>query len=495
MKKTIKLLPILASLTLLVGCNANPKLSVKNETLTANEGEKYQQIFNKLYDEMGVDTTAQELLVSVADYVLTKSSFWNKVPTGETKTLYALELEKRLVEKYNDFYASAYKEDGLFDEDLLKTALEEQGYEVVVPTNAVAYKETATALLGYDDLKDKLAYDYADWEKDQVRSIKLDILKEEYIRTQLGSNDDGTIKTSYYEAKKIREVKYFSVATADNAERLKYSNKFEAEFTVNDDLETVALEKLENVWKIKKLEDLAKDFAMINQNAHDALSDHYETYFGANWSDNAVLYAAQQAENTYKDDEEYGYRDIYTVEGREALTKEKISEAKEKLSTYSDSGKYDIYKGYYLKQLDILNTKYFSKVVYTTDGGSVINSSVTTAIKNYTTDSSYLSHKSTASISNTCYIDPNKNGNEIYKDGTTCYVIEAKVYDSDVWTSAATSDESLIEANRALAKIASNVSNCWYYYLTELKAAKEFETNWKEIYTYLNETYSYGEKD
>ena len=496
------LVPALACLTLLVGCSNAPKLSSKNETVTTLSGDSYQYMVNKLYNTIGVDTTVEELLARVADYVLSESSFWGKAD-GEGKKLYETEIEKRVLEEMDKFYSNtSYKDDGLFDEDLLADELISQGYKVSKKdgeTELTPYRETGAELLGKDKLTDKLGYDYSDYVAEKSKEVKLTLLKEEYVRTQKGYDADGKIITSYFSStKKFRNVEYFEF-TPELKDRLEFNNKFTTaikEFDQDSDtFRTFVYDTLAVEWKCKQLDDLAKDFALINGKA-GLVNEDSEYPLPAVYTT-----AAEASELAWETgDEKYSYRPIYTAEDRAELTAEQIEEVKEKLNEYSNSGKQSIYKGYYLKQLAIVTADFYHKSTYCTESSNVINATVTNAIKSVN-DYKYSfgdgDNKTTLNI-----LDINKTGSPVYKSGDTSYVI----YSSELDFTAQQQGESqedfearvqpqVIEACKVLATSSSNVKNCWYYYLTELENSGKFSVNWQDVYDYLNTTYSFGEKD
>lgn len=482
-KNLIKVLPGVLALCLLAGCDNTPKVSDQNKTFIsgaatqANQPDNYQKIFNKLYNEEGDTTISNEILYRVAKTVLAESSNWTD---AEIKA----EIANRVQDHFDEFYSDSYRTDGLFDEELLISSLTNSGFNIT-KKSAAAFKETVTNLVGYQHLQSFLTYDYSDYIASLEKGYYTDLFNEEYILSQKAGSS-----TSYYTNKDVRKVAYFSWNPDTSTEREQYADQFQdyVDANLDKDFKTVVTGQggLEEQWKIKKLKDLAKDFAMINASAKGyntavkAVNEMAEYPLPAAYESVIVAY-----EKTIAADSKYGFKDIYTVAVIDASKDDKateFAEVKEKLNTYSDSNSHSIYEGYYQKQLAIINEKYYVEQTYTSDSSSVIDSTVTDAIESLTAMYENGSTK-------TNYLDLASSGTVVFKSGDVNYILSAeKVNDS---SSAA--DKKL--AAKELAKASSNTKNAIYFYLTDLAENGKFEINNQDVYDYFNETYGFGEED
>ena len=304
----------------------------------------------------------------------------------------------------------------------------------------------------------------------------VDLLKEEYVRSQKAT---GT--TTYFKNKDIRVVEYFSYTPANSTDANKFASEFQAKIDAAIEAGTSFKELvtgengLEFAWKVQKLDDLAKEFAMINKLATEGKGVNEDEQYPL---PTAYAAAVKAAELKYVNDSNYGFRDIYTANGKANFDASEISEAKEKLNSYSSNGTQSIYKGYYAKQLDVLNTTYYTKTYYTADSTSLISSSVVDALEDW--DKLY---------NGSAYLDVNNTGTPVYKNGSTYYVISATKIDDN------SSDADIKVACQQLAKYNSNVKNAIYYYLTSLTEEGKLSIHYQDVYDYLNSTYSYGEED
>ncbi len=489
MKKICKFIPAALAVFLLVGCSTDsPKLGSGDKTIasvTDTSGvtlDTYQDVFDDLYAKKGVEIASKELLYSVAKYVLANSKNW-------TAAEITAEISKRIEEKFDSFYTNAsYKINGLFDESKLVLSLQSQGYNVVPKNNAAPFEETISSLVGYKHLKTLLTYDYSEYEAELSKDLYLNLLNEEYILSQR-ANDGAS--TSYFTGKKVRKVEYFRFTPANSSEATKYSQDFEEIIAANLALATPETFKtlvtkdggLEDQWKLKQLKDLAKDFAMINAKAagYDSLTPVAVNEAAEYALPTKYATSVKNYELEYANDTIYGFRDIYSAGNTYDVTQK--GEVKTKLDTYSSSGTKSIYKGYYLKQLDIITTNYFTEKCTTSDNAAVINSTVNTALEDMK-----KMYKTTGGVT-TSYIDLYETDTAVFKADSAYYVMTA-VAINDSSTAAEKK-----EAAKVLAEVSSNVKNAIYYYLTDLTEKGKLEINNQDIYDYLNETYNYGKED
>jgi len=183
-------------------------------------------------------------------------------------------------------------------------------------------------------------------------------------------------------------------------------------------------------------------------------------------------------EENWKHDETYGYKDVFDGTTWDSTI---VSNVKSKLNTYSSNGTKSIYDIYFEKQLDILTTSYFTDAVKTSDNGNVISATVQDVIEDLEEKNIY--HEGTS------YIDVYDTDTVVFKYSSDYYVLTAVEIDDK------SSLEDRYEAAEALAKVSSNVKNCFYDYLTELTADEKLEIHNQDLYDYLEKTYGYGEED
>jgi len=467
--KKIKLLPAVACLGLLVGCSNVPDLKDKNGTVVPGS-ESYQDIFEDLYNKSGVDTSVKEMLVRIAEYVLGQSDFY-KDEVDDQVTL-------RTQEKFNDFYNNdSYQDDGLFDEEKLVQYLRGEGFNIQLKQGKTsAYKETIEHRVNnaYDDLNlDDLSYDYTEYTKSLRKDFVIDMMKEEYVRVNKAESS-----TSFYKLRDIREVSYFKFEASDVSDESEYIRKFKNIINENE-VKTDGKQSFEDLvgsfekeYKIYKLKQLAKDFALINAKAGVANPDFPlpEGY------DDVLTYEA-----SIKNNEDYGYKDIKDSD----LEKEEVEEVETKLSEYSNSGAHSIYKGYYEKQLEILTASYMTEVVYTSETGNCIDSTVSDALEDY---SQYTIGSDDDKVT-TNFIDVKGNGSPCYMSGTTFYVIYATKLAAD--GSFNDDKDSEIKALRKLVNVSSYSKKCIEENIQKLADDEVFSVHNQDIFDYLEETYNF----
>lgn len=474
MKKIFKLLPAAFAVCLLVGCSNQPTLNDGEKPIvggTGSEGlelDTYQDLFDDLYESKGVEVAVDELLYRVAKYVLSTSENW-------TEAQIEAELAERVEAKFDSFYTASYKVNGLFDESKLVLHLQSLGHTIEIET---PFKETVTNLVGHGHLQSYLTGDYSDYIEELEKDLYIDLLKEEYVLTQRAS-----ASATYYTNKDVRKVQFFSYTPANSSEASKYAQLFQnavdASIEAQEDFKTLVTKDggLEEQWKLKQLEDLAKDFAMINAKAAgfkgatpSAVNEDSEYPLPTKYANEVKAF-----ELKYADDTVYGFRDIYTTTNYDSTEK---SEVTSKLNSFSNNGTQSIYKGYYQKQLEIISANYLTEKVSTSDHSSVISSTVNKAIEDM--DSLYK---------DTGYVDVYETETAVFKNGSVYYILHVEeIKDSS-------SLDLKKEAAEALAGVSSNVKNAIYYYLTSLTEEGKLTINNQDIYDYLNETYSYGEED
>lgn len=471
MKNLNKALTLLASLAILAGCSSTPTISDANNTIVEQDPSivqnTYQDIFDSIFEKQGVEIATNELLLRVAKQVLADSDNW----TAES---IQAALTKKINNQFNSFAKSgSYFVNGLFSEEKLVHSLRTQGHNIK-STTAVPFKESVTNLIGHKDLKTLLTQDYSEYVSELENQFYLELLNEEYILSQRA----GTVNTSYFKNKQVRKVQYFKYTPSNSADANKFAEKFQTMVDVaiqqGKSLKEIATEAngLEHEWKLYQLENLAKEFAMINTIAHEghAVNEDPKYPLPAEFASSVAAF-----EQDYENDSVHGYRDVYNH--KEDYDADKIAEVKTKNVSYSDGGKKSIYEGYYQKQLEIIRSTMFTELVSTTDGTDVISSTVQDKIEDM--DSFYKESK---------YIDVYETGSAVFKSGDSYYIVYAeKVEDSS-------SLDLRKEGAEALATVSSNVRNAIYYYLTSLTEAGKLEVTNQAIYDKLNSTYNYGEE-
>lgn len=470
-RNLLKALPAVLALLLLVGCNNSPAIKDKDQTFVTMSDVKadtYQEVFDKLYKTQGVAVATDALLYKVAQSVLAASNNW-------TSEEIAAEVHERIVDRFDTYYSTSYKKNGLFDEQLVINSLTANGYKIT-SKGAAPYVETVDNLLGYDHLYDRLTFDYSEYEAKLTKDIYNDLLKEEYILSQRAASS-----STYFKNKDVRVVQYFSWTPNNSNERIKWADTFQqavdGAITTSTSFEDLVKRAggLEEQWKLKLLKDLADDFAMINTRAFNGTAVNEDAEYPLPEAYSAAVIAYEKSADVVNH-ESKGYRDVYNLD---TFNESQKAEVTSKLNNYSNNGANSIYDGYYQKQLEILTRSLFTEKVATADSASIINSKINTAIKDL---------KPLYAGSN--YLDVTESGTVILKADSTNYIVYVtEITDNEA--EKATADEK--KAAKELAKVSSNVKNAIYYYLTELTSAGEFVVNNQDVYDYLNATYGYGD--
>jgi len=495
MKKNIrKIIPFVMFATLLAGCSKDltikdgeDKTVVKENASYELDLTTYQEIFDDLFAVNGAKVASDELVYRIAKQVVdTVDSEDAKTraleegllgETGEYKvagyTFNRKRLAEKVKEKFNQYYTSAYKTNGFFDERLLANSLRSSGYNVELGDNY--YKETKDTLLGYGDLADKLTGDYSELiEEKFLKEIYLGLLKEEYIISQhpeyLKSTQTSS-STAYSAYSKVKYVEYFSYTPSKSSDANKINEQIENAFNkmlegkaegykvTKEDFENLVVNSFEPVVKEYDLANLDKEFAKID----------YKT-------------AGEKFLNIYDD------------EAKEKLTSSEISEAESLINSYSGNGSYSIYDGYDMKELAIESKQYYNEMVVSTKSSTIINSSIDGKLK-------LANDKLEDSLTENGFLDYYNNGNPLFKLEGTYYMVRVETiynhkYDASAeGKSLSSSNAALLDAVELLATHSSYTSNTVKFYLDEFYEAEKLVLHNEEVYEYLKTTYNFNIED
>ena len=494
-KKMKKIIPFVMFATLLAGCSTDVEIKdgedktvVKENTNYELDLTTYQDIFDDLFTTSGAETASKELVYRIAKQVVdTVDSTDEKTKALEQGLLGAEgtykvagytftreRLAKKVKEKFNSYYTSTFKTNGLFDERLLANSLRSQGYNVELPTNY--YKETKDSLLKYGDLADKLTGDYSELIEEQfLKDIYLELLKEEYIITQhpeyLKSTQTSS-ETAYSAYSKVKYVEYFSYTPTKSSDADKINEKLEA-----------ALNKLLNTKNSGDNKAVTKDeFKNLVTTDFEPVVRSYEL--------DALNKEFAKIDYKNKTDK---YLDIYNEDAKAKLSKAEISEAESLINSYSNSGSYSIYDGYDFKELDIHSKLYYNDMVVSTKSSTVINTNIDGKLK-------LANDKLEDALTENGFLDYYNNGNPLFKLDGTYYIVRVETiynhkYVAKTKESLTSSNDALLDAVELLATHSSYTSNTIKFYLDQFYEAEKLTLHNEEVYEYLKSTYSFNIED
>lgn len=498
MKKNVKkIIPFVMFATLLSSCSneltikdGEDKTVVKENANYELDLTNYQEIFDDLFAASGAQTASDELIYRIAKQVVEtidsedentkrlEAGLLGKAGSYEVcgYTFKHQRLAKKVEEKFNQYYTSAYKSNGLFDERLLANSLRLSGYNITLPEDY--YKETEDKLLGYNDLADRLTGDYSELiEEKLLKDVYLELLKEEYIITQhpeyLKSTQTSS-ETAYSAYSKVKYVEYFSYTPKKSSDANSINEKIEA--SLNKVIETKnkmpegerALTKDE----FKALVRLQFE-PVIKQYDLDNLNDEF-------------------AKIDYKNPTE-DYLDIYDETEKAKLSKSEISEAESLINTYSNNGSYSIYDGYDLKVLDLNSKKYYNESIVSTKSSTIINTNIDGKLK-------LANDKLEDVLTENGFLDYYNNGNPLFKLDGTYYIVRVETIYNHKYVAATkevktSSDAALLDAVELLATHSSYTSNTIKFYLDEFYEADKLSLHNEEVYEYLKSTYNFNIED
>lgn len=506
MNKNIKkVIPFMLFATLLAGCTSDLTVANGDKTIAGvKEGatakyeldlKTYQEIFDELFETEGAATVANEIVYRIAKSVVESSTNNLLGEAGTFKvagaTISNKRLAERITEKFDQYYTSTYKSNGLFNERLLVNSLRNSGYNIVVGPEGY-YEETIDSLLGHDDLATKLKCDYSALINEKlIKDIYTELLKEEYIFTK-HIKTDGTVTNilqstdrydddDYSAYSKTKYVEYFSYTPGKASEASEINDQLVAklEDLINtlptgttkvskDAFETLVNDEFESIIEAYELEKLAEDFATIN---YKAAKNEY-------------------AVGTYEDNFKGEYLDIYDETEKAKLTADEISEAKTAISTYSGNGSYSIYHGYDLKKIETMNKTYYKDLVVSSKSSSIINTSIDSKLKLSNSD---------LPLTENGFLDYYNNGNPLFKLDGTYYIVRVEpIYNykyvsgsGDDIVKESSSAEAILDAVELLATHSSYTSNTVKYYLDLFHKEGKLAIHNEEVYEYLHSTYSF----
>ena len=250
-KNIKKIIPFVMFATLLSSCSNELTLKDGEDKTIVKENASYedldlttyQEVFDDLFTASGAEVASKELVYRIAKQIVEnidsedeKTQKLEKGLLGKDGTYIVAgytfkkqRLAEKVKEKFNDYYNTAYKTNGLFDERLLANSLRLSGYNVTLPEDY--YKETKDSLLRYGNLADKLKGDYTELiEEKLLKDIYLELLKEEYIITQhpeyLKSTQTSS-ETAYSAYSKVKYVEYFSYTPTKSSDANKINEQIE----------------------------------------------------------------------------------------------------------------------------------------------------------------------------------------------------------------------------------------------------------------------------
>ncbi len=509
MKFSKKHIALLMSLALLSGCTTssikvtdgkNAVITGTNSSVTATT---LQSLYNKLYTQNGTLQASREIIDQVAQLVLTEA-FGSSV-NAEAK------VAERVKEFFDTYYTSTYKVDGYFDENLLVTDLRKQGYNITGNNRFIeTYSDISNPNYKYEKLKDNLQADYSDLIARKFNyDARLQLLNEQYILSQ---------KASHFSSTRIRKVEYVALPTTgvdsdDTTLLAQYEAKLNQYISTDDyDSFKALVVEIESIYNEYKLKKLAEDFAIINYKAQ-AMTLMDKTYAGNDPYD----YLAKSYEYDYMNkyiniyDSAKRYKQVPTFtctpncvvtvayvedilgnyESTDGVTfnavtpylSSEVDAVKSKITSYSSSGTQSIYVGYETRQLNIMNSKYYTEKVglNTTSFGTTITTDIDTQVFKTWGDVKLA----TVSIGGTDYptqfLDFSGTNKAIFKNNGTYYIVKVTNINAD-------SDAALkAEGAKSLATISANVKDALKYYFGEYNLSIHEE----DLYTYLNTNYGY----
>lgn len=513
MKFNRKHIALLMSLALLSGCTT-ASIKVQNGSTPLVSGADssvkpttLQTLYNKLYAESGTLQASREIIDQVARSVLTTAF-------GSASALEA-KVAERVADYFDDFYRPDFKVDGYFDENLLVSALRNQGFDI---TGNGRFVETYTDLTNpnykYGKLKDRLLADYSDLITRKIDyDVRLALLNEQYILDERATSFSST---------RIREVEYVALpATGNDSDDALLLAQYNAKideyvstqnFTSFQELATT----LEEIYQDYRFKKLAEDFAPINFKALDmtALDKNYtagdphaylanehefdfiDTYINLyspakryhqvpTFSFDAVL-NEWVVDVTYVEDilGDYESGDGITYVEVTPYQKSKVDAVKSKMTAYSNGGSQSIYLGYESKQQEIYNTKYFSEKVglNTTAFGTTITSSIDTQLFKAWGDVNLTTLSVGGQDYATSFLDYSGTNKAIFKSEGSFYLIKVGNINAD--------SPAALKAKgaKALAKVSANVKDAVKFYVKENNLMIHEEA----LYNYLVSTYGYS---
>ncbi len=497
-KNIKKIIPFVMFATLLSSCSNELTLKDGEDKTIVKENASYedldlttyQEVFDDLFTASGAEVASKELVYRIAKQIVEnidsedeKTQKLEKSLLGKDGTYIVAgytfkkqRLAEKVKEKFNDYYNTAYKTNGLFDERLLANSLRLSGYNVTLPENY--YKETKDSLLRYGNLADKLKGDYTELiEEKLLKDIYLELLKEEYIITQhpeyLKSTQTSS-ETAYSAYSKVKYVEYFSYTPTKSSDANKINEQIEkaldtvleiknkmsgdAKVVTKDEFKLLVTSQFEPVVRKYELENLDKEFAKID----------------------------------YKHPTDK-YLNIYDQVEKEKLSKSEIADAESLINSYSGNGSYSIYDGYDLKQLTINSKEFYKDAVVSTKSSTVINTNIDSKLK-------LANDKLADSLTENGFLDYYNNGNPLFKLDGTYYIVRVETiynhkYVASTKESKSSSEAALLDAVELLATHSSYTSNTIKFYLDQFYEAEKLTLHNEEVYEYLKTTYNFNIED
>ena len=428
-KKIIKTLPLLLSAAIVTACGSSISISNGSEKVVTTENTSVtnttlQELYDDLYETSGTTTAMNEIIYQLGLKVFKAS--------GRAQS----EWEERVDAEFNSFFSSSYTLDNEFHEDLLVASLKAKGYSITCP--ASTFQGTAEDFPEYNNLRSALKCDYSDYiERVVNRTVAKEFLNEEYILDQ---------KSVYFENKLIRQVQYFVFKPLTYAAADKYSDLFEnaVQGIGSGDFKQLVLGTggLDEQWRAQKLDDEAKDFALIDYTKSTAYASLYKNIFDTS---------------------------SYTSTVQASITSE--------VTEYSSSGTQSIFRGYELAQKALQNAFYYYDKVGTNEGSTLIYSDL---------DEKIFKANGSVALDANGYLLVQSGSDAIChlsSDGNY-YIVKVNVIKSD----SSLADKRL--GAKALANNTSNTKNAIPYYLEKYGVTVHEE----DLYNYIDETYDYEAK-
>jgi hypothetical protein len=374
MNNKVKLVLVLTPLLLVASCASGNDLTLANgeELLVAQQDGvtslTNNEMFNKLYRELGPQLAANELVHQIALDVYAKS--------GRSQA----DWNARIDEVFDAFMSPAYYNEQQFDERIMAAALLSQGFDVTC--SSTPFLGTKADLPIYGNLRSALTCDYSDYINRKVnRDIGISMLNEEFILSQ---------RATFFANKQIREVKYFVFDPVGFTSAEQYANEYSAKFQTGTSFESIVLgtNGLENEWRNLKSEDAARDFAVIDFTKSTKFASSYVDIFNT-----SSLSTAARADLTAK------------------------------INTYTNNGAHPITHGFEVKNREIENTNYYFSKVGTNEGTTLILADLDTRI--FRVGSSLL-------LDNNGYLRVQSDSNVIANRGSDgkYYIIQVGVIDA-----------------------------------------------------------------
>ena len=464
MKKGLKLFPFALAALMLVGCSSRPIGPANGNDQIFNENTmSYQEFYDEMYSKHnGSQDAAKELIFQVAKKVVNESETFKKLDGGVNGLI-----ESRRNDVLDGFYTSTYKKNGLFKEELLVEDLTNKGYELKLKENKTGfYEETfedgKKGLLGYNDLHDKLNYDYSEYlEKEADYDIYLQLLKEEYILTE---------KSKYFDDKRIRKVQFFKYTpdTPSKADEIqgKIENIIENELKAKGDISSKRFEELsqtsfQDAVDAASLDKVAKEYAIIN----DA--------------------PKSEAELKYKD--KYlldAYIDEITGVTEKKLSDKQKDDVVSAYNSYTNNGAYNKETGYELKQIDAYNKLGYKEGFISSDDNSstLVQSDIDTLIKK--NHDQLEKNKIVFNDKTTSLLDATGSGATVFKKDSSYFVVRVEEITNK------TEGIDYVLGAKALTKNTTNVKNAVAHYLEKCEVNIYEET----LYNYLKDTFGFDKE-